>query len=336
MENVPTLGWGRGKETTFAGALEAALSVTDYPCDYTTLMGVTGLAFRTRWFQGPGGPWCPSSAVGEFPEEIAAASRATGWTLRVAEGAPLERFAPDIVASLNDGLPVLAYGRELNMAVIFGYEEGGKTMLLRDYFTGDTPLRKAPNEFEMFLLFPGEHTESLAPREAAIEGWKTAVRNWHRRHDPLEEVRGYWYGDIALAKWREDLGLVDELSNKERELLFMVNWWCFDVLQDARCAAGTFLQDNADLLEGESRDALKRAAAIYAQEGAYLGRCFCEKSAFFGPWSGKSISDWTPEVQQREQDVLAEARRLEADAIAEIEKALCAAGIDTALLRRPA
>ena len=42
--------------------------------------------------------------------------------------------------------------------------------------------------------------------------------------------------------------------------------------------------------------------------------------------SGKSIADWTPDVRQREQELLAGASELEAAAITEIEKALAAEG----------
>ncbi len=76
IEGVPVLTWGKGKDCTFAGALEAALGVTKFPYSYTDIMGMTGLAFRTRWYQGrTGDKWCPSSPVGEFPDEIAAISK---------------------------------------------------------------------------------------------------------------------------------------------------------------------------------------------------------------------------------------------------------------------
>jgi hypothetical protein len=333
IKGVPSLGWGTFRETTFVGALEAALAVTEQPYDYATLMGATGLAFRTRWFQGPGPDdrWCPSSPVGEFPEEIGAASRATGWSLRteclLGEKEPrMERFAPDIMASIDAGLPVLGYDHSLNMAVIFGYEDGGQTVRMYDYFGRETPTRKPTAEIGAMLLFLGERTEPLSRRDALLQGLTIAARNWPRRHDPADhEERGYWFGNLALTKWGEDLGRYDTLSDPEREKLFFVSWWCFDVLADARPAAVTFLRSHADLLEGEAANALQRAAALYQQEGELLGSAFCRKDAFLGPWSGKSIVDWTADVRQREQDLLAQAREIEAAAIAEIEKALAAA-----------
>ena len=172
------------------------------------------------------------------------------------------------------------------------------------------------------LLFLGERTTPLAPRDAAIQGLTIAAQNWHRRHDPVDETRGYWFGELALTKWCEDLGMYDTLSDQEREKLFFVSWWNFDALEDARKAAVVFLRSHADLLEEEAAGALQRAAGLFQQEGDLLGSAFGRKDAFLGPWTGKSITDWTSEVRQREQKMLAQARTLEAAAIAAIEKAL--------------
>jgi hypothetical protein len=77
---VATLGWGTNRETTFAGALSAALAPTKHPYDYSTLMGVTGLAFRTRWFRGPKEErWNGSGPKGEGEVAYGAVRKATGW-----------------------------------------------------------------------------------------------------------------------------------------------------------------------------------------------------------------------------------------------------------------
>ncbi len=332
IEGVPWLGWGKDRECTFAGALEAALAATEHPCKYSDIMGLTGLAFRVRWYQGDTGKrWCPSSPVGEFPEEIAAIQKATGWQFRdevlLGEGNPrMERFAPDIVASLDAGKPVLAYEERLNMDVVYGYEDSGKTLLLRDYFKGESPLMLPASQLGPFLIFLRDHAEPLSPLAALTEALNIAVRNWRR--DPLPAEKGkYWYGDAALSTWIEDLGQVDELTEKERELLFFVSWWNFDSLFDARLAAVSFLQESAAVLKGESHEALKRAATLYQQEVNLLGSVFTEKNAFLGPWSGKSTKDWSADVQQSERGILVKAQKIEMDAIAETEKVVTVADV---------
>ena len=50
IQGLPKFGFP-AKMSTYVGALEAALAVTEHPYDYTHLMGVSGLAFRTRAFR---------------------------------------------------------------------------------------------------------------------------------------------------------------------------------------------------------------------------------------------------------------------------------------------
>jgi len=123
-----------------------------------------------------------------------------------------------------------------------------------------------------------------------------------------------------------DIALADDpaakLDAKERESLFFVGWWNFSQWADARAAAERFLVRAGEDLGGDAQAALQRAADRYRQEAELLGSCFGRQDAFLGPWTGKKIDDWTPDVRQREREVLAEAVRHEAAAIAEIEKAL--------------
>ena len=53
-----------------------------------------------------------------------------------------------------------------------------------------------------------------------------------------------------------------------------------------------------------------------------LARQYKEHEAFFGPWAGKDVRGWTPELRECEVGILNECRRFEREAITEIEKAL--------------
>ena len=59
-----------------------------------------------------------------------------------------------------------------------------------------------------------------------------------------------------------------------------------------------------------------------------LAATFGAKEAFLGPWTGKKIADWTPAVREKEMQTLAKVLELETRAIAELGKALAAAGVD--------
>ena len=328
LENVPRLGWGRGRDCTFTGALEAALAATDHPFAYTDLMGFSGLAFRVRWFCGnEGARWCPSCAVGEMEEEIEAVARATGWPLRLdfisdpmtpSADAPdrVARVTADIVAAINSGRPVLAYEPNLNMDVVFGYEDGGKVLLLRDYFKPDEPLRLPPSKLGFLIIFIGDHAGGQPRRDAIIEGLKAGARNW-RRVRFAEGPGEYWYGDAALERWLSDIGEAGGMSAEEQRLLCGVSWWAFSTMHDARRAAVGFLGEAASALGGEAAAALTRAARLYQQEADLLASAFEKRDAF-----PASAENWTPEMRQREQEMLSRAREIEEAAVTEIEQAL--------------
>lgn len=337
IEGVPTLSWGKSGDTTYAGAMAAALSVTEKPYSYADIMGFSGLAFRVRWWwrkaEFPG--WCPSTPVGEFPEELAATANGTGWKLRVIdemadEKAPhMERYKADIVASIDAGKPVPAYPGGLNVGVIFGYEDGGKTFLIRDYFKGDEVLRQPAEKIGPMLIILQERGEALSRRGALIQAMRIAVTNWSRAV-VRGEKGGYYYGDEAMARWIEDLAGHDKWDEEQRKGLFFANWWNYEALADARKSAAEFLGARTDVLSGPAADAVKRAAETYAKEAKLLGPVCDKRGVFFGPWSGKKQEDWTAAVRQREQAVLAEARKLEASAVAEMAKALAAERARTA------
>jgi len=322
LENIPTLGWGTGRECTFAGALEAALTATDHPYAYRDIMGYTGLAFRTRWFCGnENSRWCPSCAVGEMEEEITAVERTTGWPLRVAflrpeDSAGVERITTEITASIDAGRAVLAYEPQLNMDVVYGYEKGGRVLVLRDYFRGEEPLRLPPSKLGFLILFLGDHVEPMTRRAALMDSLKTGVRNW-RRERGASGPGEYWYGRAALDHWISDLAEAPGLSAEDRDQLSLVSWWNFATMHDAREAAAAYLSASAALAGAGAGEDLQRAAEAYRQEAGMLGVALRDQHTF-----ARSADTWTPEVVRREQDVLRQAAEVEEGAVLQMAKAL--------------
>lgn len=327
LAGVPALAWGTQRECTFAGALSAALAATEHPYSYVDIMGLSGLAFRVRWFRGHDGrSWCPSSPVGELPEETAAVEAATGWRFRQEwhwNKPQMGRFAPDVAAAIDAGRPVLVYAPDMNVGVAYGYEDRGRKVLMRDYMKGDEPASVQLSGLGPMLIFLADHAEPLPRRQAVVEALKIAVRNWRR--EPVVEKKGrYHYGEDALAAWAEDIAQAGNFTDDERSNMFHPSWWNFSSLEDARWAAVRFLKDSAAVLEGEAAAAAERAAALYEQEAKLLTSVLDAKDAFLGPWSGKDIQAWTDDARRREQEILSQAREIESAAIAEMEAALAA------------
>jgi RNA polymerase sigma factor (sigma-70 family) len=336
IAGVPELDWRKGKLCTAWGAAEAATAVTEHPCKYSDLMGFSGVAFRLRWSnRDTATGWCGSCCIGELPEEAGAMMKATGWSLPCDAqwGNPHPDFDAiwnRIVASIGAGRPVIAYDDHLDMAVIYGYEEEGRMLLFRDYYRGNALHALPVEKIGPMQWYLGNFRAPLPPREALIESLKIAVRNWRRGKDSGGlPGREYWYGDDAFRVWIEDLSRADagEFPDKDMGGFFYLNAWVFHSLADARNAAKEFLKDHLSLLKGDKRKALERAVALYEKELDIFGSVdpnspLFSGSAFFGPPSGRPITDWTSEVREREREILTKARELENCAITEIAKAL--------------
>ena len=334
VEGVPMLRWSDRKDCTFVGALEAALAPTLRPHTYAELMGYSGLAFRTRWFDNPAGAetrwgnlrWHPVSPHGEQSEEIAAISRATGWQLRAEElpeeGKELvrQRLMTDIVLSIRAGLPVVI-GYNTDLATCCGYNIHSMNLFVRDYQRPEQQDVRIPSDdpgLQSPFIFLTALGEPLPPREALLQGIRIAVRNGRR-----EPAEGFRFGLDALDAWRQALAGYDAYSDEERNLLFLVNWWSVMHLADARQAAAEFLESSADLLAGESKVALLKALSLYRQEAEMLGAFVQEQVAFIQWWGGGSgVADWSAEVRGQQQNVLANARALEEQALAALDDVL--------------
>ncbi len=329
VEAVPQLAWGKGKECTFIGALEAALAVTATPHSYENLMGWSALAFRLRWYHGDTGRrWCPSSPVGESDEELALLRQAIGWELPVecgleGGGTPVD-FATTIAQEIRNGRPMLAYEPQLNVAVIFGFEDDGRTLLLRDYMTDDRAARLPIEKLGAFLCFLGQQHAPLDPHTALFAALERGVANWHRSHVPTAAGR-YWYGRAALLKWREDLQHADRVDPEARKLLFFVNWWVLDSLADARAAADRFLRRHSGSCGGRQLRHLLPAAGLFAEEARLLRHTLAEKQCFLGPWTGRSPEQWSHTMREREIALLNHILAMETEAFGELENLLDAA-----------
>ena len=320
------LKWEQGRDCTFAGALMEALRSTEHPYTYADIMGLTGLAFRLRWCNGETRTkWCPSVAIGEMPDEGAAAAKQTGWQLPShwldADSRDNDALRERIVAEINAGRPVLAYPPVWNVGLVYGYEEDGQTLLVDDYMEDEKPSRLSVEQLGALFTYLGEHKKPPPPRKALRDALDTAVRNWQReRHDGGIERREYWYGDAAFAAWIEDLRGYDSFDEETRKAMFGIDPFNYTSLYDARKAAVSFLRDWGVVVRGEAREALNRAAELYEQETKVLEPLLQEKRA------DPEVQDWSADSRQKEIDVLTQAREVEAKAIAELEAALASLG----------
>jgi hypothetical protein len=321
IEGLPPLAWGQGKDCTFLGGLEAALRVTDDPYSYADLMGFSGVAFRVRTRHD----LCPSSAVAELPDEYAAIHRATGWNLPTEVQFGQQGWQPavaqKIVASIDAGKPVLAYNDYLDIGVVYGYEQGGAVLWYSDYQSGQSLPHRVPAEkIGPLQSYIGRKDPAMPPLEQLRDSLRLAVLNWGRgKHGGGLPDREYFYGSAGYDLW---IDILEEaaalLPEKRKEMMgermhghHIIFYW----LIDARRAAATFLRERADLLDGEGRAAMLRAADACNALANCMDQAQRQEKLF---WYDQSHPYETPasgaaddfaDIRRREIEVLREAKR---------------------------
>lgn len=340
IDGVPKLAWGRSGSCTYVGALEAALAPTAHPFSYTDLMGLSGLAFRVRWYRRTDvAGWCPSSAVGEFPAEERAIADATGWTFRNINhmgddetNSRMERHADELVHSIERGLPVVGYPdvQDLNVAVAYGFEraDGELRILWNRYSSPNEPFVNPVSRTGPWISIASQRADAKDRRRAILDSLLSP--NWRARELPAHNpnvVASYLLGNAAFDQWIGDLRDADFFLPEQRESLFFVSWFCFDALKDARTHAALFLSRSLSLFDGPARAAFERATAAYRREAEFLGEVFSKGEEFLGPWTGKPMDLWTADMRKREVDILATVRNYESEAAGHIDAALKAVGV---------
>jgi len=327
LKDPPSLSWGKDGVTTFCGALSKGLAMDGQTVSYEELMVDTGLAFRVRWFQGveERKRVCPSSPVGEFPEETGLAGKAIGRSfkgvVRLDRKDPhMGDCLPQIMKELQAGRPVLGYDRALNVNLIYGYEADAKEVLTRDFFNGDKtvkiPLAKLPGH----LIMLGGKSKAPIPEENAIRGIEHAVKNWTRDEAAKSNGKAFYaYGKQGYERWIKDLKESDT-NDVLAQMMFQPNWWTFDSLTDARRAGGKHLRVLAKT--SKAKEELLQAAAICDEIGKASASVYVKHDAFTGPWSGKKQDAWDNAMRQRELAILENTRDLDEKLIAQLALAL--------------
>ena len=288
-------------------------------------MGGSGLAFRMRWIhRKPGQNWDGAAPTGTMPLPIAEVRSATGWTIASywyppARRQPEGRHWRRVTAAIDNGMPVIGYEPKLNCAVIYGSDDFGRTLLMKDHYAGAGVGRYSTDQLPINFIFLDSWTEPEPAQAMLARVLAGAVASWEMKEFESNSSR-FWMGETAYEKWLDDVSSVSDLTPGLLDRLFFVNWWTLTSLADARQAAATFLERHREALGPTGRNAFGRAAGHYrsmAKLGAQLIR---EKQIFRGRWTGTTrLEQWTDDVRSRERAIIEEMRRLDRAAIGELK-----------------
>jgi hypothetical protein len=349
IEGVPALAepglkvpWlARTSQTcTFAGALEAALSLTERPYSYEEIMALSGMAFRTRWLDGENGPTgCPCAPVGETPDVKRRLPAAIGWQIDEysADGWDkpiMQKAKTAAVRSIDAGRPVTVIDRHLNSVVAYGYAEDGEVLLLQTLEDGayECPLSGLGQSPSLAHVLQGPEEPPPFPQVFGdVVG--DAVERWYRVKAEFIPDR-LKNGQAALQAWMRGLELHEELATKvDPGRLLFNHLWAYKHLWDARRAAANFLGQHAAIYAA-AQEPLLRAADLYRQEADLLGRAYDDPGTYIGSFedlgmcigsSGHEDTDatqWTPDMRRRERQILAQCLDFERAAVEAMREAL--------------
>ena len=331
IDGLPRLSWDKSGVTTFAAALASALSATPHPFTYDQIMGYSGLAFRLRWYRRTDiSEWCFSSPTGEFPEEMKATQANTGWHLDINDTIDLSEtqlkdLHDKIIYSIDNGTPIIGHPNDLDVAVLYGYEQKeNRLFYLWHSYNSRKTLKLPREELKRMIIIPDKYK---APKDIqaciinalSLKSWRQ--KSWIPQNYQEKREHSYLFGQKAFETWIDDLDMADSFSSIQKELLFNVSRWCFISLIDARNQASIFLDSHADLFDPKVARLLKRAANIYAKQAKSMADC-ANRRSLFGRGGNKTIETWDKALRKNEMAILDKSSQFDTEAIALIDKAL--------------
>jgi len=296
---------------------------------------------------GDGPIGCPCSPVGECESVAKAVEKSLGWRIEGHWGdvggwknPGIQRVIPDILSSIDRGMPVIVIDKHLDSAVIYGYTDD-EDFLVHAYY-GDS-VRCSTSELGQTpagVMFVKRQMDP-PPFSEVFRGVLEEVENsWYKERvdDDSPPFRGQMNGRAALEAWINFLTNFDELSDpdepsRQPAMLLANHVWAYQHLQIARRKAEEYLLAKADFMGPGKRDLVK-AGGMYREEADLLGGMvepdreislknfpgLCQ-AYFSGAWTGMSKS-WTEKDREKVRDTMQQSLEIENSAISLIRSAL--------------
>jgi len=320
IDGFQNVQWGTSfgcRDNSFMRALSAALEPTGKHITYEEMMGMSGMAFRLHFAQPP---WCPTGTIAGFGYDCSAqALHAVGCELRLinvhgdaATPENIARARQAVIEEANAGRPALYCNEECGLIV--GYRGDATTLVCRHY-AGGKPGYAGTQElpWSVGVIQTGEQEPDK--RQVVIESLRTAITLHNTSaygHHPFQHFTDYASGAAAYDAWASALLAADE---DVPDAVLHTNAHTYGTLTNARTAAATYLKGISSGLGNDAADHLNDAAGLYDH---VRRRLFDERDCVADPWR----ESWTEDNREAQADLLQECKAAEAEAVAEIERAL--------------
>jgi hypothetical protein len=334
IAGVSKLTWATGEMSEFASALRIVLEYLGEKVPYHFVMGTSGIAFRlvvspVEW--DPGNYKIRNFST-DPDEPIRRAFEAVGYECTVFEKGTKQDDMCRIMASIDKGVPVLAFGvvGPSECCIITGYDEGGEVLLGWSTFQNIPDDHNIPHDPTGYFRKPGWHdnpntdgyiiigdkVERRPLRKIYLDALMWAVNLVHtpkvgERYAGLEAYR-VWAEEMTQEQYFPE---GDKAIIGHRYLSAAIN---LTMLRD-HCSIEPFLQQVA---EEESDLALDLAPAIdcYAEMRRLIDSLIDCIDDSFSEESVMRIAD--ADIRREYARILLQIRDKEKEGIGHIERVL--------------
>ncbi|KAI7266219.1 hypothetical protein KC345_g8219 [Hortaea werneckii] len=290
VEDISRLGFGRGMDCSWAGAMTISLTARGIDTTYDKVMGQSGACWRIAFEP----VWDYSSADALVVYDYSTpACKAYGLSaIRATRLEPQQRAAAKLAIMEDIRAGKLPVAINLRVApewgVITGYLEDGKTLLCRSYFDDETFEKLAADpEFQAHMKVSKGYLHvdhwpymiiHLGEQNAVPAALENLYASLRIKLDSMQAETAdnscYATGYKAFEVWEE--GLLDhhwyETADDEAYSRRLgVNHFCMMALTDARRSAATYLQESLPLPQDpRERAALTEMTEVYGKMAALL------------------------------------------------------------------
>lgn len=277
---VPMLEWGKFKDNTYCGCVTEVLNSAGISISYEEVMGLSGVCYQAAMRND----WDPSSQMPQnglvCEKNVGDAVGISAYTLN-----DNQEILNQAKKSIDNGFPVLLVaGRwEPEWTIACGYEEenGEYKFFGRTYFDSQKYFKEkiienqstnvpeneiyTDNQYFYFGGFPGWYPEALtrfydkkcepvSKKQALKTSLETCIKMFEQ---PSNEYHNFGYDayDVLIQGF--------ELADEEYKAKCDCAQFHIGSMQDARRAAYMYLSSSADLLDGENKVRIEKAAEIY-------------------------------------------------------------------------
>ncbi len=289
--------------------------------DYSTLMAVSGAAFRFQLHP----QWCPSSphpdcgfnCTQTVLKELGLDESIHNFDLEKTQKNDLEQV---VIKNIDAGIPVVASSFETGLIVGYIQNQNDTAVLLREPYSskGGEPdmvstrlLIKIPGLLTVFDNVPHYNQDELF-----LPTLKRAVEIAYH-----EKINEYYCGFEAFDHWISDLLNEEKINELINEYgiadLCNANAHIYHSLVDARKSAAEYFKDFVDDTGTNQQIHIMNAVALYEEIVKILRNAFPHVLL---KWQIKQGQEWRPVMRKEQAETLQTVVELEHKALYEIEQ----------------